>query len=88
MIVAQDLAEDQFAAVGKLAQGDEIVPIEAFHAAAQRRVAEGNCRLLDRAREDDIEADRPGAAIVNTPEHAADLARPGLRRDPLNGGVS
>ena len=85
MVVAELLAEHELAAVGQLPQGNEIVPVKAFDTAAERRIAEGNFRLLDRAWKDHIEADHLGAAVSDTPEHAADLAGPGLRRRSLEG---
>ena len=83
MVIAENLAEHQLAAVGELPQCDEIVPVKALQAAAERRIAERNLRLLDRAWKDDVEADDLGAAFGDASEHPADLARPGLGRRSL-----
>ncbi|MEY9252000.1 hypothetical protein ABH990_002998 [Bradyrhizobium ottawaense] len=47
MVIAQDFAEHQFAAVGDLPKRDQVIPIESLHAAANGGVAKRNLRLLD-----------------------------------------
>ena len=47
MVVAQDFAEHQLAAVGELPERDEVVPVKSSYATAERRIAERNLRLLD-----------------------------------------
>lgn len=88
MVVAENLTEHQLAAVGKLPQGDEVVPVKSLQAAAERGVAERNLRLLDRALKDDVESDRLGTPFADAAEHPGDLTRPGLGRRSLKGAVS
>ena len=83
MVLVLDLAEHDLAGAGAERERAQIVAVEAAHARAERLVAERHAGLLDRGREDDVEADHLGAAVDDRGQHLADLARPGDARRAL-----
>ena len=71
-----DLSEQDFALAGQNGERAQEIAVEAAQPLAQRLRAEGDLRLLERGRQDDVESDDGRSAFGDRRQDLGELARP------------
>jgi hypothetical protein len=83
LLAMLDFAEHELARTRRERERAQEVAVEAAQPRPQRVLPKRDFRLLNRRREDDVEADHPRAAVDHFGEYTADLAGPGHARRAL-----
>ena len=83
LVAAQDFSQHHLAVRRRTGERAKEVAVEAADLLAEHAFAERNLRLLDRCRDDDVEAGHLGAAFERRGHDAADLSGPGQHRRAL-----